>query len=686
MIPSRNTHHHPRLLQRKDDRVILHFDYDCFYASVVEHEDPTLKSKPLAIQQKQIIVTCNYEARRRGLHKLQLITEAKRLCPDVVIVLGEDLTRFRNASKELYNFLRSFSWGDRVERLGFDEVWLDVTDIVEYNACLLNGHDLQKSFFHLVRDDPLVGFPFDASTCAGDTYSAVRKVRVCDALYDRLSLGSHLAHHMRRLLESEKGYSATVGISTSKLLSKLVGNLHKPNGQTTLLPPYESTEGESNVTSFLDRHDIGSIPGIGFKTAQKLRQHILRRPASFEEGLVYGGTRESVTVAHVRSQPDLGPETLERVLAGPGAPHGIGQKVFALLHGVDNADVSAARDVPRQISLEDSYIKLDALDKVVAELVSLSSRLIERMRIDLVEHTSSSSLQHGEGTPYRVNTIPRRWLARPTTLRLTTRPRSSIQADGQRVRTFQRISRSMPIPSFMLSLTDTTEILADRLVKESLLPLFRKLHPQRGGWDLSLVNVAVTGMSDHSDGGRDIGSMMGDAVAKSDERMGKNTRECGNEIEDKLTVVDQVAESGYQDGDAGDQGNDTVSRELAGDPSHMQDIDLALQASRAARGSLNATVHGSVDDDVPMELAGDSSHIPDIDLASKPIDTTIAYTDGSIYGSMDDDVPWDDAECEREDLPSSSTAEQHTYICEYCKENVPTFAREAHVRWHLAGD
>jgi DNA polymerase iota len=56
------------------------------------------------------------------LYKLQLIHEAKKICPDVVIVLGEDLSRFRNASKELYAFLRSFSWNSRCERLGFDEV------------------------------------------------------------------------------------------------------------------------------------------------------------------------------------------------------------------------------------------------------------------------------------------------------------------------------------------------------------------------------------------------------------------------------------------------------------------------------------------------------------------------------------------------------------------------------------
>lgn len=50
--------------------------------------------------------------------------EAKKKCPDMILVLGEDLTRFRNASKDNYNFLRAYSWGNKVERLGFDEVSL----------------------------------------------------------------------------------------------------------------------------------------------------------------------------------------------------------------------------------------------------------------------------------------------------------------------------------------------------------------------------------------------------------------------------------------------------------------------------------------------------------------------------------------------------------------------------------
>ena len=85
-------------------------------------EHPAWKSRPLAVQQKQIVVTCNYEARRRGLRKLQLIREAKQICPELLVVLGEDLSRFRDASKDLYHFLRPVVWGGRVEKLGLDEV------------------------------------------------------------------------------------------------------------------------------------------------------------------------------------------------------------------------------------------------------------------------------------------------------------------------------------------------------------------------------------------------------------------------------------------------------------------------------------------------------------------------------------------------------------------------------------
>ncbi|ERF74232.1 hypothetical protein EPUS_03422 [Endocarpon pusillum Z07020] len=495
-------------LKRHDSRMIIHFDYDCFYASVFEAENPALKNQPLAVQQKQIIVTCNYEARRRGLYKLQLITEAKKVCPDVVIVLGEDLTRFRNASKELYSFLRKSIWSGQAERLGFDEVFLDCTDMVNYNIDILNHNDLSHSFFCLDQNDPTIGFQYDASEPFGPTYPPEAGA-VSDQdlqLYQRLVLGSHLARYLRHELENEKGYTATVGISTNKILSKLVGNLHKPKSQTTLVPPYDaSASSESHVTTFMDSHDIGRIPGIGFKLSQKIRARILGRQPAFDEGLVYGGTKEKVTVRDVRTFLGMGPEMLEEILSGPGSQRGIGGKIWGLIQGVDDVEVSQAKKVPSQISIEDSYTRLDTLDEVRKKLNLLSNSLIRRMHLDLMEDDDDA-----ENTDHGIS--KRRWLAHPRTLRLTTRPRPAVNPDGTRSRSFNRVSRSLPMPTFAFSLTENVHALADRLVQDSLIPCFRKLHPERSGWNLSLVNVAVTNMAetaaDSKDSkGRDISRM-----------------------------------------------------------------------------------------------------------------------------------------------------------------------------------
>ncbi|KAF2847678.1 DNA/RNA polymerase [Plenodomus tracheiphilus IPT5] len=508
----------PRKPRRQLDSILLHFD--CFYASVFEQENPSLRTLPLAVQQKQIVVTCNYEARRRGLYKLQLITEAKRLCPEVVIVLGEDLTKFRNASKQLYAYFRSFSWNSRCERLGFDEVFMDVSDMIEYNVAVL-GSATRDAFFVLSKDDPTAGFQFDATHPAGHIYPELAHstldVEPADPLYIRLLLASHLAHYLRTRLEEETGYTATVGISTNKLLSKLVGNQHKPNAQTTLLPPYSDVDetGQDNVTAFMDEFEIGKLPGIGFKMAQQLRAKILGREAGFENGLVYGGTKEHVRVRDVRSHPGMSPILLERMLGGPGVPQGVGARVWGLLNGSDESEVfpsvGEARDIPKQISIEDSYIRLDTLDQVTKELTMLVRNLLKRMYTDLLEADENVDVDARDVATSTTVTPSKRWLAHPRTIRLSTRPRPPQNPDGCRNRSFARTSRSAPLPNFALSLKDSINTVAEKLVNETLLPLFRKLHPEKKGWNLSLVNVAVTNManaaSEKGGTGQDIGKM-----------------------------------------------------------------------------------------------------------------------------------------------------------------------------------
>ncbi|KAL2852410.1 hypothetical protein BJY01DRAFT_96213 [Aspergillus pseudoustus] len=494
---------------RDDQRIILHFDYDCFYASVFEVEQPILKTLPLAVQQKQIVVTCNYEARRRGLHKLQLIKEAKKVCPDVVIVLGEDLTKFRDASKDLYLFLRGFIWDGGVEKLGFDEIFIDVTDMIAYNAAMLNPHDLSHSFFHLNRQDPTVGFEFDATNLYGRVYPDGASAADLSSraefdplqLRTRLLLASHLAGYLRGQLEDQKGYTATAGISTSKTLAKLVGTVHKPNSQTTLLPPYATVKDpeESNVLKFLDSREIRAIPGIGSKSSRKIISYVTASEhAKAEDGL---------TVRDIRLLPGMGPPVLERILSGPGAPRGIGMRVWELLHGVDNSPVGEARDVPTQISIEDSYGSLDNFEVARKAMIALAASLIRRMRTDLTEkytdvegEATSASASHGETGV--------RWLARPRSLRLSTVPRSLPGSENGH--SHSRISHSAPLPQYVFNLDESEDALAERLVRELTTSMFRKLHRERTGWNLRVLNLAVTNMVDlvgkHSSG-RDIGRM-----------------------------------------------------------------------------------------------------------------------------------------------------------------------------------
>lgn len=104
-----------------------------------------LRTKPLGIQQKNIIVTCNYIAREFGIRKLMLLKDAKRLCPHLTLVNGEDLTHYRKMSARIFDILLTFT--PFVEKLGMDENWLDVSEIVNKkleelgdSECVPDGH------------------------------------------------------------------------------------------------------------------------------------------------------------------------------------------------------------------------------------------------------------------------------------------------------------------------------------------------------------------------------------------------------------------------------------------------------------------------------------------------------------------------------------------------------------------
>lgn len=519
---------------------------------------------------------------------------------------------------------------------------MDVTDIVDFNLALLNPHHLVSSYFCLSQHDPTNGFAFDATKFAGHAYPhganpsagflpTTRNGFECRESLDlRLVLGSHLAQHLRHLLEQHKGFTSTAGISTSKLLSKLAGNVNKPRGQTTLLPPYAASDGvQSNVSLFVDSHEVGNIPGIGFKLATKIRSHILQRQVEYDPSLVTGRTKDAVTCGQVRTYPGMSAELLENLLAGPGMPSGIGAKVWDLINGIDDTVVSRAREVPRQISIEDSYMRLDSMDQVIRELQKLSRSIIKRMHADLLEDDESpapdeaqqdESTSHSGGSSLR----DKRWRAHPRTVRLSTRPRPAVQPDGSRSGTFARISRSGPLPSFIFNLTASVESLAERLVADTLAPMFRKLHPEKSGWNLSLVNVAVVNMADAASDkgagsvGRDIGKMF--------KRQGDALREW--KVADKDVAPDFKLPEGGLDAEDGRGSRPDQARSL-----------------------------GSEDD---FRLRSDSSDLDHVRL------------------NVPEDA-WDSEGDDADDMEDVAMC-----ICNLCRARMPLFALPAHERFHAA--
>ena len=85
---------------------------------------------------------------------------------------------------------------------------MDVTDIIDYNVTTLNTKHLDDSFFILSKEDPSVGFHFNALVYAGNVYPRTDGRRTLydetDNLNVRLCLASHLAWYIRKQLEEEK--------------------------------------------------------------------------------------------------------------------------------------------------------------------------------------------------------------------------------------------------------------------------------------------------------------------------------------------------------------------------------------------------------------------------------------------------------------------------------------------------
>lgn len=331
-----NDSHFGTISDEQHTNVIIHIDIDCFYAQVEEIRDPTLRDKPVGIQQKNIVVTCNYVARTYGVKKLMLLTDALRLCPDLVLVKGEDLTPYRQMSNKIHAVLLTFT--HLVEKLGLDENFLDVTSIVNArmsSECNQIGPD------NMLLDCYI--------------YPEYETLSSCECGCEkRLTIGSRLAREIRQKLFDELQITSCAGIAHNKILSKIVGAKNKPNKQTVLIPSCAN-----DMMIGLD--SIRSIPGIGHKAEQLLNETGVRT---------------------VKELQDMDFSVLQKIFG-----HETALKYRNWSFGIDKSGVVATGKT-KTISIEDSCrsisFRTDVEDKFRLLLIRLVNQVSEDGRIPLV--------------------------------------------------------------------------------------------------------------------------------------------------------------------------------------------------------------------------------------------------------------------------------------------------------------
>ncbi|KXZ53208.1 hypothetical protein GPECTOR_7g1101 [Gonium pectorale] len=191
------------------ERVILHVDMDCFFASVAALGRPELAGRPLAVCHSNSsrgtgeVSSANYLARAAGVGADMFIAEAKRRCPDLV-VMPYEFDKYQTVSEQVYRILMSYT--SIVQPISCDEAFLDVTGL---------------------DSDP-----------------------------------EALAARLRSEIARTTGCTASAGIGPNMLVARLATKRAKPNGQ------FRVTLG--SVLDFMADLKIDQLPGVGWSLATKL--------------------------------------------------------------------------------------------------------------------------------------------------------------------------------------------------------------------------------------------------------------------------------------------------------------------------------------------------------------------------------------------------------------------------------
>lgn len=201
------------------EKIVLHVDFDYFYAQCEEIRNPNLRTKPVAVcifsdrgGDSGAIATANYIARKYGVKSGMPIKFAKarlKQIPDATF-LPADFPYYSDISEKAMEIMKDYA--DVFEYVGRDEAYLDVTKRTQNN----------------------------------------------------FKNASHLAQQLKNQIRNEIKMTCSVGVSVNKIVSKIASSHKKPDGLTVIEP--------QNTESFLSPLKVSDIPGIGKVTEEKLHE------------------------------------------------------------------------------------------------------------------------------------------------------------------------------------------------------------------------------------------------------------------------------------------------------------------------------------------------------------------------------------------------------------------------------
>ena len=116
-------------------RKIIHCDCDCFYAAVEMRDNPALTDIPIAIggsvEQRGVVATCNYPARKFGIHSAMPMAQALKRCPHLTVIRG-DMAKYKAVARQVFAIYRDVT--ELIEPLSLDEAFLDVSEVTLHHG------------------------------------------------------------------------------------------------------------------------------------------------------------------------------------------------------------------------------------------------------------------------------------------------------------------------------------------------------------------------------------------------------------------------------------------------------------------------------------------------------------------------------------------------------------------------